>query len=258
MPLQTNVQALILGKPGSGKSLLARTMLAEYVLAEARSYYIAISTKLDHADPPSWEWEIDLQRLGFQHLMVDQEAIASEIDVGLVLDENPRLLLTLKGPSPDELEWFMHRMGGAILERGNTVLLVDEADRLVPRRRPAEHMLDLVRRGRYEGVDLLMVSHSDSRIHPEVFEDSNMLIAFCTKHPTRIDRLRYFLDDPAVLAELEQYEYLCVDEPTNQTVRANSAVDFARLRERAPYLYGSTISRCIMGRQGKGCRGGEG
>lgn len=240
MSLQTNIQALILGKQGSGKSLLARTMLSEYVLQDARSYYIGISTKEDHYYPPEGEWELYLERLGFNYVPITPKIIQGEIDLCTLIQSSPKVLFTLQGPSPLELEWFMEQLGQTVLDIGHTVLLVDEADRLIPRKRPAPSMLDLVRRGRWNSVDLIMVSHSDTSIHPEVFENSNMLVAFGMKHPTRVERLKYYLDDPSILTELKQYEYCCVDEPSNKTFISLSTDDFSRLKERRPDLFGKT------------------
>jgi len=240
MALRSNVQALILGKTGAGKSLLARCLFARYPLKGARDFYLSVSTKEDHFFPPESEgpsYEIYLRKLGFAHMRLGPEHARARFRLARALYHQPRLCVTLEGLGPEETEYVMNELGKTLLRLGHAVLLLDEADLLIPRNHPPRWMLDLVRRGRYRGVDLIVVSHNDTDIHNAVFENSNLLICFAMRHPTRIERLRWYFDDPRVLAELAQYEYAWFDEVTGESGISSSTRDLARLRAEAPYLF---------------------
>jgi len=243
MPLRNNLQGLILGKQGSGKSLMARLLLATHAVDENRDYYISVSTKVDHIEPPITEdgkpsYELWLIRLGFEPLAVANDVIEGGFDLHDVLDEYPRVLITLKGTSPENTDAFMNRLGEVVLERGHSVLLVDEAEKFLPsRRRRPEGLLDLVRRGRYRGVDFILVSHTDTALHWEVFENTNFLIAFGIKSPTRIARLKHWLDDPNILADLKPFEYILVDEVGHKRVRRFSSKDFQEFQRSNPEVF---------------------
>jgi len=241
MALRSNVQALILGKTGAGKSLLARCLFARYPLAGARDYYLSVSTKEDHFLPPppseGPSCEIYFRKLGFSHLRLGPEHARAKFRLSPALRHQPRLCLTLEGLGPEEAEYMMDEVGKTLLRLGHSVLLLDEADLLVPRNHPPRWMLDLVRRGRYRGVDLIIVSHNDTDIHNAILENTNLLICFAMRHPTRIERLRWYFDDPRVLADLAQYEYAWFDEVTGASGIGSSSQDLARLRADAPHLF---------------------
>lgn len=241
MALRSNVQALILGKTGAGKSLLARGLFARYPLREARDYYLSVSTKEDHFLPPPPDrgpnWEIYLANLGFRHLRLAPQHARAKFRLLPALRHHGRLCLTLEGLGPEESEYLMDEIGRTLLRVGHAVLLLDEADLLIPRNHPPRWMLDLVRRGRYRGVDLIIVSHNDTDIHNAILENTNLLICFAMRHPTRIERLRWYFDDPRVLAELRQYEYAFFDEVTGESGIGSSTEDLRRLRAEAPWLF---------------------
>jgi DNA helicase HerA-like ATPase len=98
-------------------------------------------------------------------------------------------------------------------------------------------MLNLTRQGRFKGVDLIFVSHNDTSIHPEIVQEANMVIAFGMKHPTRIERLRHFFDDPRILSSLQRYEYVVAYDQTGEVCMCNSTEDLEALRKEAPHIF---------------------
>lgn len=255
MPIRNNLQALILGGQGKGKSSMARLMFAAHAMDENRDNYIYISSKPDAIDPPIPQdgkpvYEIFLMQLGFEPFAVDDAVIEEGFDIEQVIDNYPRSLICLKGTSPQGTDSFMSDLGDVVLDIGSSVLLVDEAERFLPsRRRHPEGLLDLIRRGRYRAVDLIVVSHTDTALHHEVLENSNFLVAFGMKSPTRIERLRHWLDDPNVLAELQPFEYILVDEVGHKKIRRFSTQDFDEFREVCPEAFipvprSEVLARC--------------
>ena len=243
MPLRNNFQCLILGGQGKGKSSLGRLMFATHVLDENRDSYVLVSTKADAIDPPIPKdgkpvYEIFLLQLGFEPLAVTEEMIEDGFDVAAVLDEYPRSIFCLKGTSPEATDEFMTDLSKGVLDYGSAVLLVDEAERFLPaQRRGSFGLLNLVRQGRYKGVDIIAISHTDSALHHEVAENANALVAFAIRHATRIERLKHWFDDPNVLAELGPFEYILVDEVTNTRIRRTTTDDFVDLRRACPEVF---------------------
>jgi len=240
--LRSNFCIVVLGKQGQGKSLLARAIFAREVLEDYRDYYLSISTKPDHVKPlpPTTgpNLEINLSKLGFKHLMLTPEDPLDRLNLEKALQKNPKLCITIAGLSPEQTKVAMNHVGKTGLKLGSMVILVDEADRLIPRHRATpEEMLNLTRQGRFKGVDLIFVSHNDTSIHPEIVQEANMVVAFGMKHPTRIERLRHFFDDPRILSSLQRYEYVVAYDVTGEVYVCNSTEDLLSLKEEVPEIF---------------------
>jgi len=240
--LRSNLCIVVLGKQGQGKSLLARAIFAREVLDDLRDHYISISTKPDHVQPlpptSGPNLEINLAKLGFKHLQLTPEDPVERLNLEKVLDKNPKLCITIAGLNPEQTRIVMNHVGKVGLKLGSMVVLVDEADRLIPRHHATpEEMLNLTRQGRFKGVDLIFVSHNDTSIHPEIVQEANMVVAFGMKHPTRIERLRHFFDDPRILSSLQRYEYVVAYDQTGEICMCNSTEDLRALKEEAPHIF---------------------
>lgn len=246
MAVRNHICCLILGKSGSGKSLLARMLLSLYVLYEKRNIYISISLKEDHIDPPIPTegpcYEIFLSRLGFEDMRIRPHHFRlgqnTKFNWRKILRHHPRICVTTEGLPPEGYALVIDGLARTLRDLGNAVILIDEAERFIPRARCAPGILDLLRQGRYRGVDMLIVSHADTGVNPEVLLESNMLILFNIRHPTRVDRLRYYFDDPGVVSELDKYEYILVDDTRGgYKIRRYSTEDLKWLKARAPWLF---------------------
>lgn len=238
--LRTNFQCLIVGKQGSGKSLLAKSILAYYALTEARDYYVALSAKPDLAKPkiPSEGpcFEIDFQKLGFEAVDINPHE-GFGFSLIQALKAHHRLIITEKGLPPMEREAFLDFLARDAMELGSLVLLIDEAERFLPKYRCSEGMLDLIRRARWKGIDLLIVAHNDASVHHEVAAEANCVIAFKTQHKTRIERLSHFIEDAGVLAELPKYGYILADDELGARICGRSTDDLQRMKNRYPDIF---------------------
>lgn len=246
MAVRNHVCCLILGKSGSGKSLLARLMLAMYVLHNKRDYYVSISLKEDHFNPPVPDtgpcYEIYLHKLGFDEMKIRpghfRYGQATRFNWDRILRQQPRLCVTTEGLAPEGYAAVIDGLSRTLLRKGHAVILIDEAERFIPRSRCAPGILDLLRQGRYRGVDMIIVSHADTGVHPEVLLESNMLVLFNIRHPTRVERLRHYLDDPGVVATLDKYEYILIDDAKGgYKIRRYSTEDLQWLKRLADWLF---------------------
>lgn len=246
MPVQLseNIQALVLGKQGSGKSLLARCALATEVVLDTRDFYISISTKPDHyVVQPAIRGpnvEISLEKLGFWHvpLTPDKMDKIKKFRLEPFLEKSPKLAITIMGLAPEQRKDVLNQIATDILNLGSAVVLIDEADRLIPARRETpEEMLNLIRQGRYKGVNIWLISHSDTSVHIEIPQESNMIIAFCMVHPTRVERLRHVFSDPRLLTQLRRYEYLATYEVNGEEWLGFSTYDLLQLLRLYPEAF---------------------
>jgi len=238
--LRTNFQCLIMGKQGSGKSLLAKAILAYYALTDSRDYYVALSAKPDLAHPrvPSFgpSYEIDLHKLGFEDVEINPKE-GFGFSLRSALQAHPRLVITEKGLPPMEREAFLDFFAKEAMDLGSMVILVDEAERYFPKYRPSEGMLDLIRRARWKGIDLIIIAHNDASVHHEVAAEANALICFRTQHKTRIERLAHFIEDAAVVADLPRYGYILVDDETGARLFGQSTADLEELKRQHPEIF---------------------
>ncbi|MEM4531062.1 MAG: AAA family ATPase [Thermofilaceae archaeon] len=235
--LSANIQALILGKQGSGKSLLARCALAMEVVQDTRDFYVSISTKPDHyyvhAPARGPNLEISLEKLGFAHVPLSPETIpdAAKFRLSPFFEHSSRLCLTIMGLSPEARKDVMNAIARDILETQSAVVLIDEADRLIPPQGKfvPDEFLNLIRQGRYKGINMWFISHSDTSIHHEVVEEANLIVAFCMLHPTRVERLRHVFTDPRMLTRLRRWEYLAHYQVSGEEWIGNSTYDLFQL-----------------------------
>lgn len=233
--IRKNLQALIMGKVGSGKSTLARALLSYYSLWKKRTYHLSISTKIDHWRPPKFEYEIDLSALGYKHLPIEPKTI-NQLNFDRVLSSNPKLAITLKGLPKSEIKTFWGKVKNTLLEKGCAVILVDEGDTLIPQHPEMEGAVELIRSGRWKGIDILTITHHEGSIHNDVVENANCYITFALRAKHRLDRLRYTFD-PQVVTGLKEWEYACYDEPTNTEFTRLSTKDFAELKKMVPRIF---------------------
>ncbi|MEM1684314.1 MAG: hypothetical protein QXD60_00975 [Nanopusillaceae archaeon] len=229
MPVQlkNNLQMVILGKHGSGKTLYGKAILTLYALRNARDYMIALSAKPDletpHAPSQGPNYEIDLREFGFVPVRV-RPGEGWGFSLLSLLSQYPRVILTEEGLSPEERAHWLHYLGRDVLELGSAVILADEAERFWPRYRCPEGMRDLLLRARWRGTDLIIIAHSDTSCAPEVLSEANAILTYGFRHATRVERLKNYVE-PEALVALGPYQYLAVDDETGVRLRGSSTAD---------------------------------
>jgi len=241
--LAENLCMVILGKAGTGKSLLARAITARYMLEGYRDYIVVVTAKRDWSEPlppvGKENLEIDMSKLGFVTVALTKEEVpeTEPPDLTKVLATGKKVIFFDQGLSPDRRRIFLEGFGEALLKLGNALLVVDEAEKFYPRSGTSERFPDVLRQGRYKGIDMIIITHADTGVHPEVMQEANAVLSFAIQHPTRIERLRYYFDDPKILSALGRYEYIIADDNIPERILWNSTKDLRELRAEAPEIF---------------------
>jgi hypothetical protein len=229
-----------MGKQGSGKTLLGKLIFAYYALTNSRKYCVGLSAKSDLAHPriPSEGpcFEIDFENLGFQELTVGpQEGFGFSLRAAL--RAHSRIIITEQGLAPMEREAFLDFLAEDAMELGSMVMLIDEAERYFPQHRASKGMLDLIRRARWRGIDLILVAHNDTSVHHEVSSEVNAIICFRQQQKTRLERLSHFVEDVDLVAQLPKYGYILSDDEMGARVFAHSTRDLQEMRLQHPEIF---------------------
>lgn len=162
---------LIIGESGSGKSRLAADLIDRYRRAGKRRHVVMLT--LGAAS------ESELTRHARAVVELDDDAAAQPISYRALIEAEQRVLfeVTTVDPSP-----ALERIAGAVMELGNTLIVIDEAAELVNQRAP-QRVLSLWTRGRVRCVDIIAIAQSIKQrpalgLNAVAINRSTVLVAF--------------------------------------------------------------------------------
>ena len=198
---------LIVGRSGAGKTTLVRAMLREY---QSRGYPIIIVQghpgQLQDFGPVS---------------IVTQERAERKLDWHKLLDDHPAIRFSMAAYDAD---YFFDSLAGALLDRGNLVLVLDDQQGYLTAN-PPRNMARIYMEGRYRRIHLMTVtqrlgntSNTGTSMHARANVDH--LVAFQVGDNTDLGRLQPLLPNcKSILPALPTPGgYVWRDQATGRTV----------------------------------------
>lgn len=185
----------IVGRSGSGKSYLAKQIVREIlpyrkvvVINNNPEYVNEISGMVPFVvdKPHKYDWN---------------KVISSEL--------NPHIELLVNS---DEINGELDEISEAILTRGNTFLVIDEARLYYPQYKHSRGIEKLINTGRKFKVDTMFVSQIAVLVNRTVDSQVTFIICFQTTRKAEVERMRlYFGDDADQLSRLNNHQFMICD-----------------------------------------------
>lgn len=177
-------RTLVIGGSGSGKTTLAEALVAEY--EKLRKYrYMVVLTRDDEHQSPFGKYCQASEELS-------TKVVEAGIDWRAAIQSAGSLFLevTALDPAP-----ALDAIGRAILELGNVLLVVDEAQQIIDRNTPPG-MLEVYTRGRKLGVNIITITQSIKQraqwgLHATAIGEATTLVTFLKTDP---NEQRHVLD----------------------------------------------------------------
>lgn len=187
MALQNDI-VLISGKSGSGKSYFAGWMASKFkergkalVIWDKKNEYRGIATSLLVLNQDTFTKARHAKHVFFRRL-IERHPSVRVVPQGLTLDEM--------------LEAFDH-LAHAVYERGQTVLLVEEAHIVAPQGQTPRYAQVLVTDARTHANDLIMVTQRVQNLDTTMASQANIRVTFKMTDPNDLKRISTFFQNPA-------------------------------------------------------------
>ena len=211
----TNLQAVVLGKSGSGKSVFTRWFLADY----RRRYRSKRIIVLDDSDEHG-------QKLPFlDRLTLDPQTQPQALNWPRLLRDHPCLAIETVRFTDQETAALLDTLAGYVWEDGHTLLAVDEGHNFFPRVNYSEDYARLWRGGRKRGIDLLLTTQMVVDLNIIALKQANVLVSFQLTEENELQKVGpYFTTmhgqrPEAVLPMLGLGDYLLKDMQSGRQTR---------------------------------------
>lgn len=187
MALQNDI-VLVSGKSGSGKSYFAGWLASKF---KERGKALVI-----------WDKKNEYRGLASSLLVLNQAAFAKvrqakhEFFLRL-LAAHPSVLIVPQGLTLDEMLEAFDDLAHAVFERGQTVLLVEEAHVVAPQGQTPRYAQILVTDARTNVNDLIMVTQRVQNLDTTMASQANIRVAFKMTDPNDLKRIATFFQNPA-------------------------------------------------------------
>lgn len=167
---------LVIGGSGSGKSTLSEKIVAEYK-RQNKYRYLVVLTRDSAADS------------GFSGFCNASQELTSDlakksIDWKRAIEAAGSLFLEVTALDPHAA---LDELGRAILELGDVLLVIDEAQQIVDRN-TREGLLEVYVRGRKRGISIITITQSIKQrsrwgLHPTAIGEASALVTFIKTDP---------------------------------------------------------------------------
>ncbi|HVL86419.1 MAG TPA: DUF87 domain-containing protein, partial [Candidatus Thermoplasmatota archaeon] len=179
---------LVSGKSGSGKSFFAGWMASQF---KERGKALVI-----------WDKKNEYRGLAVALFVLNQAAFAKVRQAKhkfflRLIEKHPSLRIVPQGLTLDEmLEAFDH-LAHAVYERGETVLLVEEAHVVAPQGQTPRYAQILVTDARTTANDLIMVTQRVQLLDTTMASQANVRVAFKMTDLNDLKRVSSYFQNPA-------------------------------------------------------------
>lgn len=205
-----NRRWLIVGITGSGKTYFTIYLIKKYVALKQRKHIVVVdSTDALKKDLP-WLKHCEVKPRDF-----------STINFEGGIRKFQYLLFEVSGLLPEQDVLFMDALCSSLMRVGNTLLVVDEAHRYLPRDNPSDQFLILLREGRKEFVDTIMVTQFPVDLNLIARRQANSLVAFKLLDDTDTKKVAYYLEiEPEKIRDLDLFDFFLKDRNSGQMIKA--------------------------------------
>lgn len=204
-----NRRWLILGTTGSGKSYFTSYLISKYVALKARKHIVIVDSTDSYKTDLSWLKHCDVTPIDF-----------GSIDFERIILENPYVLFEVSGLLPDQDVAFLDCLCQAIMNVGDVFFVCDEAHRYLPKDKPSNKFLILLREGRKRYIDPCLITQFPVDLNLIARRQANSLVVFKLLDDTDTERTGYYLEiAPQDVMNLDLYEFYLKDRDTGETVR---------------------------------------
>lgn len=169
---------LVVGMSGSGKSHLTRDLIAH--LEGRYRYLVVVNDSMELSEGCAAKVPIRDENVGDAWRLVDLIRDAGSAHFEILAND----------PRP-----FLERLGDAVLELGDVLLVLDEAHEWIPSNRPPAALVRCYKQGRKHGVHIIAVTQSLVRtsttgLDANAIRQSTHLITFQLAEHNEVARIR--------------------------------------------------------------------
>jgi DNA helicase HerA-like ATPase len=204
-----NRRWLVLGTTGSGKSYFTSYLISKYIALKQRKHIVIVDSTDSYKEGLSWLKHCDVPPVDF-----------SSIDFESIISQNPYVLFEVSGLLPVQDVAFLDSLCLAIMNVGDVFFVCDEAHRYLPKDKPSNQFLILLREGRKRYIDPCLITQFPVDLNLIARRQANSLVVFKLLDDTDTERTGFYLEmRPEEIMNLKLYEFILKDRDTGESVR---------------------------------------
>ncbi len=215
-----NLQAVVLGKSGTGKSVYSRYLLYLYMTHNPEKKIIVIDESLDN-------WRI-IKNMGFKKMEIDDTIDFYAIDYKKLIQNHQKIFIEITRLLPEEIADFLDLLCLEIYHEKNTLLFLDEGHKfywsnLTGQGQPAIELQRLFTGGRKAGIDIILTSQMIVDLNIRSIKQANLLVSFQLTEENELKKIgSYFDNGYNLLPILSRGGYLIKNLLTGKQKQKNS------------------------------------
>ncbi len=203
-----NRRWLILGTTGCGKSYFTSYLIAKYIALKARKHVVIVDSTDSYREGLPFLKHCDVTPVDF-----------SSVDFEAIISQNLNVLFEVSGLLPDQDVAFLDYLCKAIMNVGDIFFVCDEAHRYLPKDKPSNQFLILLREGRKRYIDPCLVTQFPVDLNLIARRQANSLVVFKLLDDTDTERTGYYLEmKPEEIMNLELYHFVLKDRDTGESI----------------------------------------
>lgn len=205
-----NRRWLIVGITGSGKTYFTVYLVKQYIRLKQRKFIVIVdSTDALRKDLPFLK-HCEVRPLDYSY-----------IDFEEIITVHKNVLFEVSGLLPEQDVSFMDALCSSVMTVGNTLLVVDEAHRYLPRDKPSDEFLILLREGRKRYVDTIIVTQFPVDLNLIARRQANSLVVFKLLDDRDTEKVAYYLElEPENIRDLDLYDFILKDRNSGRMIKA--------------------------------------